>query len=90
MEGKFLSPCISENVFILPEHLFDNSSGYKNSKLKMIVLQKSESILCLLVPRVIERKFEAILICSLFSWDVFCPLSLQTCSIYPFFFPTAV
>ena len=45
MEGKFLSPCISENVFILPEHLFDNFSGYKNSKLKMIVLQKSEGSL---------------------------------------------
>ena len=85
MEGKFLSPCISENVFILPEHLFDNSSGYKNSKLKMIVLQKFESILCLLVPRVIERKFEAILICSL-SVGMFSSLCLYKHAAFTLFF----
>ena len=56
----------------------------------MIVLQKFESILCLLVPRVIERKFEAILICSL-SVGMFSSLCLYKHAAFTlFFFSTVV
>lgn len=63
MKGKFLRPCLSENIFILLSHLIDSMTEYRTLGRKLLSLRILKAFLHhLLVSNVYIEESEAILI----------------------------